>query len=411
MTTSKSYQISKQVVWEAYLKVKANKGAAGIDKESMERFEENLANNLYKIWNRMSSGSYLPPAVLRCEIPKKDGKKRVLGIPTVADRIAQMVAKMYLEPQVEPKFHEDSYGYRPGKSAHQAIGKARERCWKYDWVIDMDIKGFFDEIDHELLMQEVRKYTDEKWILLYIERWLKASSQSKDGEIIERDKGTPQGGVISPLLANIFLHYVFDEWMCQEFPTLGFERYADDTIVHCRTEKQARYVLGCIGRRLKEYRLTLHPKKTKIVYCQDQNRPGDYTNTNFDFLSYTFRRRVCRKKTGERFVGFVAAVSQKARKAMSRKIKEWELKKLVPLTLEEIAEEINPQVRGWMNYYGTYYRSAMSPILRQVEMAIARWAMRKYKKLHRKLVTATRWLRSIWRRKPNQFAHWAWSIR
>ena len=322
-----------------------------------------------------------------------------------------MAAKMYLEPQVEPKFHEDSYGYRPGKSAHQAIGKARERCWKYDWVIEMDIKGFFDEIDHELLMQEVRKYTEEKWILMYIERWLKAPSQSKDGEIRERDKGTPQGGVISPLLANIFLHQAFDEWMQQAFPALRFERYADDIIVHCQTEKQARYVLECIGRRLIEYRLNLHPEKTKIVYCKDDNRPGDHTNTSFDFLSYTFRRRVCRKKTSQYFVGFVPAVSQKAKKAMSQKIKEWKLKKLVPLTLEEIAKEINPQVRGWMNYYGAYCRSVMSPILRQVEMAIARWVNRKYKKLHRKLVTATRWLRSIWRRRPNLFAHWAWSIR
>jgi len=411
VTESKSYQISKQVVWEAYRKVKSNKGVAGIDKESMEEFEVNLKDNLYKIWNRMSSGSYFPPAVLRCEIPKKEGKKRVLGIPTVADRIAQMVAKMYLEPQVEPKFHEDSYGYRPGKSAHQAIGKARERCWKYDWVIDMDIKGFFDEIDHELLMQEVRKYTEEKWILMYIERWLKAPSQSKDGEIRERAKGTPQGGVISPLLANIFLNQAFDEWMQQEFPVLRFERYADDIIVHCQTEKQAKYVLECIRRRLKEYRLMLHPEKTKIVYCKDDKRPGDHTNTSFDFLSYTFRRRVCRKKTSQYFVGFVPAVSQKAKKAMSRKIKEWNLKKLVPLTLEEIAEEINPQVRGWMNYYGAYYRSAMRPILRQVELAIVGWINRKYKKLRRKFVAATRWLRAIWRRKPKLFAHWAWCIR
>ena len=411
MTESKSYQISKQVVWEAYLRVKANRGAAGIDKESMEMFEKNLKNNLYKIWNRMSSGCYFPPAVLRCEIPKKDGKKRVLGIPTVADRIAQMVVKMYLEPHVEPKFHEDSYGYRPGRSARQAIGKARERCWKYNWVIDMDIKGFFDEIDHELLMQEVRKYTKEKWILMYIERWLQAPSESKAGEIRKRTKGTPQGGVISPLLANIFLHHVFDEWLHQEQPILRFERYADDIIVHCQTEKQAKYILDCIRRRLKENHLMLHPEKTKIVYCKDRNRPGDHKNTCFDFLSYAFRRRVCRTKTGQFFVGFVPAVSQKARKAMSQKIKKWKLKKLVPLKLEEIAAIINPQVRGWMNYYGVYNRSNMKPILSQVERAIAGWANRKYKKLHRKLLRATRWLRSIRRRKPNLFAHWAWSIR
>ena len=411
MTKGKSYQISKQVVWEACLKVKSNKGVAGIDKESMEEFEVNLKDNLYKIWNRMSSGSYFPPAVLRCEIPKKDGKTRVLGIPTIADRIAQMVVKMYLEPHAEPKFHEDSYGYRPGKSAHEAIGKARERCWKYDWVIDMDIKGFFDEIDHELLMQEVRKYTEEKWILMYIERWLKAPSQSKDGEIRERDKGTPQGGVISPLLANIFLHHVFDEWLAQEQPTVCFERYADDIIAHCHTEKQARYILDSIRRRMEKYRLKLHPEKTKIVYCKDKNRPGDHKETSFDFLSYTFRARVCRTKTGQYFVGFVPAVSPKAKKAMSQKIKQWKLHKLVPLKLEEIAAIINPQVRGWMNYYGIYHRSGMKPILSQVEVTIAKWAKRKHKKLHRKLLTALRWLRNVWSRQPKLFAHWAWSIR
>ncbi len=260
-------------------------------------------------------------------------------------------------------------------------------------------------------MQEVQKYTKERWILLYIERWLKVPSQSKGGEIKERTKGTPQGGVISPLLANIFLHQAFDNWMLQEFPTVRFERYADDIIVHCRTQWQAKYILGSIRERLKEHHLKLHPEKTKIVYCKDQNRPGDHTNTSFDFLSYTFRPRVCRKKTGQFIVGFVPAVSQKARKAMSQKIKDWKLKKLVPITLEEIAKEINPQVRGWMNYYGAYYRSAMSPILRQVELRIAGWAMRKYKKLKRKLVSATRWLRTIWRRKPKLFAHWAWSVR
>lgn len=411
MTKSKSYQISKQVVWDAYLKVKANRGAAGIDKESMGEFEENLKNNLYKIWNRMSSGCYFPPAVLRCEIPKKDGKIRVLGIPTVADRIAQMVVKMYLEPHVEPKFHEDSYGYRPRRSAHQAIGKARERSWKYDWVIDMDIKGFFDEIDHELLMQEVQKYTKEKWILMYIERWLQAPSESKAGEIRKRSKGTPQGGVISPLLANIFLHQVFDEWLSQEQRLICFERYADDIIVHCLTEKQAKYVLDSIKRRMKKYHLMLHPEKTKIVYCKDSHRPGDHENTSFDFLSYTFKQRVCRTKTGQFFVGFVPAVSQTAKKAMSQKIRKWKLKKLVPLKLEEIAAIINPQVRGWMNYYGAYHRSNMKSILSQVEIAIARWAKRKYKKLYRKLLASIKWLRSIWRRKPNLFAHWAWNIR
>ena len=411
VTESKSYQIDKQVVWEAYCKVKAKKGAAGVDNQTMEDFERNLKDNLYKIWNRMSSGSYFPPAVLSCEIPKANGKTRTLGIPTVADRIAQMVVKMYLEPKVEPKFHQDSYGYRPGKSAHQAIGKARARCWNYDWVIDMDIKEIFDDIDHDRMLREVQKYTQEKWILLYIERWLKAPAQKPNGEIEARSKGTPQGGVISPLLANIFLHEVNDEWMQKVYPTLRFERYADDIVVHCQTEKQAKYVLESIRRRMQEYGLTVHPEKTKIVYCGKQKSGQEYEHTSFDFLGYTFQSRLCRSKTGKYFVGFVPAVSVRAKQAMSQKIKGWKLKEKVSLTLEAIAERINQQVRGWMNYYGKYYRSAMHPILGQVEKALVGWANRKYKKLRRKFVAVMHWLRTIWQRKPQLFAHWAWKIR
>lgn len=228
MDETKSYEISKHVVLEAFKRVKANKGAAGIDGEVLETFEGNLKNNLYKIWNRMSSGSYFPPAVKAVEIAKKNGGTRMLGVPTVADRVAQMVAKIYFEPRVEPYFHPDSYGYRPGKSAVDALKVTRQRCWKYDWVLEFDIKGLFDNIDHEVLMKAVCKHTDNPWVILYIERWLKAPFQMPDGTAQERTKGTPQGGVISPILANLFLHYAFDKWMEKHHRNKPFARYADD---------------------------------------------------------------------------------------------------------------------------------------------------------------------------------------
>jgi RNA-directed DNA polymerase len=214
----------------AWKSVKANKGTHGIDEESIEDFEKNLKGNLYKIWNRMSSGTYFPPPVMAVEIPKSDGRIRMLGIPTVSDRVAQAVVKKYLEPIVEPKFHEDSYGYRPGKSALDAVGVTRKRCWRKDWVIDLDIKGFFDNLDHDLMMKAVRFHSQEKWIHLYVERWLKAAIQHKDGDPVQRDKGTPQGGIVSPLLANIFMHHAFDRWLLRHFPGVKFERFADDGV-------------------------------------------------------------------------------------------------------------------------------------------------------------------------------------
>jgi RNA-directed DNA polymerase len=408
LAQGKPYLISKEIVREAFRRVKKNGGAAGVDAESVEMFEQKLEDNLHWIWNRMSSGSYFPPPVRLCEIPKDDGRKRVLGIPTVSDRVAQMAAKLYLEPAIEPMFHADSYGYRPGKSAVQAVGVARQRCWSFDWVIDLDIKGFFDNIDHPLMMRAVRKHAKEKWLCLYIQRWLKAPAQNAEGEITARTQGTPQGGVISPLLANLFLHYAFDRWMQQQFPTVPFERYADDMIVHCRTQKQAQYVLVEIRRRLQQCRLALNPEKTKVVYCKDVTRQEEHNHTSFDFLGYTFRARSCRKPKGQMFVGFTPAVSQKARKAMSGTIRGWRLKSQVPLTVKELSTLINPIVRGWMNYYGAYCRSALWPVLRHVELTLARWANRKFKKLHRRLVSATRWLRAMRHREPRLFAHWAW---
>jgi RNA-directed DNA polymerase len=410
LSKAKPFSISKRVVFEAYKRVKANKGAAGVDNESIADFEKDLKNNLYKIWNRMSSGSYFPPPVRGVGIGKDDGGRRMLGIPTVSDRIAKMVAKIYFEPEVEPCFHPDSYGYRPGKSAIEAVGVARQRCWCYDWVLDLDIKGFFDNIDHDLMMRAVRKHTDCKWILLYIERWLKAPVQLEDGSLVNRDKGTPQGSVISPLLANLFLHYAFDEWMRRNHPHIPFERYADDIIVHCKSERQAKWIKTVIEERLLECKLELHPEKTQIVYCKDDYRRGNYVNENFDFLGYTFRPRGAKVRYKKRFfVGFNPALSNKAAKSMGDTIRGWEIHLMSDKSIEDISRIINPVVRGWINYYGQYYRSALYPILNQLNNALRKWAMRKYKRLRGRKRKAALWLRRIARRDRGLVAHWKFS--
>jgi len=408
---AKPFCISKRIVWEAYKRVKANKGAAGVDEISITEFEKDIKNNLYKLWNRMSSGSYFPPPVRSVEIPKSSGGQRVLGIPTVADRIAQTVVKMYLEPKLEPHFHRDSYGYRPGKSAVQAVGVARERCWRYDWVLDMDIQGCFDNLDHELLMRAVQRHTDCRWMLLYIERWLKAPAQQPDGALVQREKGTPQGGVISPLLANLFLHYAFDEWMRRNSPYVPFERYADDAIVHCKSEKQARWLKEAIGKRLAECKLELHPEKTKIVYCKDVDRQGNYPREKFDFLGYTFRPRRSKNRWGKYFVNFTPAVSDKAAREMRRTMRGWRLHLRSDKTLEDISRMFNPILRGWINYYGRYYRSALYPTFRVLDRTLVRWATRKYKRLRGHPRRATHWLGRIARREPYLFAHWEIGLR
>jgi RNA-directed DNA polymerase len=405
MNAAKPYSISKQEVYDAYKHVKANKGAAGVDGESIEEFEEKLKDNLYKIWNRLSSGSYFPPPVREKEIDKRGGGKRTLGIPTVADRIAQAVVKTRIEPKIDEIFHKDSYGYRPKKSALDAVEQARKRCWEYDWVLDMDIKGFFDNIDHELLMLAVKRHTQEKWMLLYIERWLTAPMQAKDGQQTAREKGTPQGGVISPLLANLFLHYVFDEWMRINYPQTPFERYADDVIVHCRSEAEAKMVHTAIAGRLAACHLELHPQKTKIVYCKDSNRRRRYANEKFDFLGYTFRPRRAKSRSGEYFISFSPGISDKARKSVREKIRSWKLYRRSDLEIEDLARWINPIVRGWLAYYGRYYRSELHGIMDQIDQIISRWAMRKYKNLRgRKRVWG--WIKRLKRNQPSLFAHW-----
>jgi len=402
----KSYDISKHIVKEAYQRVKANKGAAGVDKESLEEFEANLKNNLYKIWNRMSSGSYFPPPIKAVEIPKKDGGKRILGVPTVADRVAQMVAKIYFEPQVEPHFHSDSYGYRPGKSAADALAVTRQRCWKYDWVLEFDIKGLFDNIDHDLLMKAVRKHTENQWVILYIQRWLKAPFQMPDGTEKERTKGLMQGGVISPVLANLFLHYAFDTWMKRQHSGKPFARYADDAIAHCRSKEAAQDLLASLKERLAECKLELHPVKTRIVYCKDDTRKGDHPEIAFDFLGYTFRPRKSKTRYGKIRTNYLPAVSQKAQKAIHQVIRDWRMHRKSDKSLEELAQMYNPVIRGWINYYGRFYKTELRKVFNHINQALARWATKKFKKLRKRPRRATYWLREIAKRESNLFAHW-----
>jgi RNA-directed DNA polymerase len=393
------------------LKVKANKGSYGIDKVNLEEFEKDLKKNLYRIWNRMSSGSYFPPPVKLVEIEKKSGGMRPLGIPTVGDRVAQMVCKMYLEPKLEPVFHEDSYGYRPKKSALDAVGKARERCWRYDWVVDLDIKGFFDNINHELMMKAVKHHTDLAWILIYVKRWLTAPLELEDGTLKERFKGTPQGGVVSPLLANLFLHYAFDEWMKRNYPYIPFERYADDCIVHCRTEKQARYIKDMINRRMNECHLKLHPEKTKIVYCKDEDRREEYSKIQFDFLGYTFKPRTCKNRKGKLFINFLPAISQSSIKSIKEKLRLLKLRKWTDRKIQYIAKVVNARLIGWLNYYGRFYKSKLYPVFFVFDCILIKWARNKYKNLRRSWTKAYKWLGKIASKNPKLFIHWQLGLR
>ena len=408
----KAYEIPKQLVWEAYQRVKTNGGAAGVDGQTLAAFEANLKNNLYKIWNRMSSGSYFPPPVKLVEVPKADGGTRPLGIPTVADRVAQTVAKMVLEPCLEPVFHQDSYGYRPGKSAKHAVGVTRKRCWKFDWVVDLDIKAFFDSLDHELVERSVAHHTDVAWVRLYISRWLRAPVQMPDGTQVPRSKGTPQGGVVSPLLANLYLHYAFDVWMRRSFPQCPFARYADDAVVHCRTREEAQVVVEAIRGRFLECHLELHPTKTRIVYCKDDHRPGGDEHTRFDFLGYTFQPRLAKNYRGEFFVSFLPAISNKAAKRIRQTIRSWRIpRSRRHQDLEMLSSLINPAVRGWMNYYGAFYRSRCVQVLRYMDEVLAAWVRRKFKRFSRRATAATHWLGRIARREPRLFAHWELGVR
>lgn len=407
MNATKPFTIPKQLVYDAWKAVKANAGSAGVDKESIDDFEADLKNNLYRIWNRMSSGSYFPPPVKAVAIPKKNGGERVLGVPTVADRVAQMVVKQVLEPTLEPIFLPDSYGYRPGKSALDAVAVTRQRCWQYDWVLEFDIKGLFDNIDHVLLQRALKKHSECEWVRLYVGRWLTAPLQRADGTLVERTKGTPQGGVVSPVLANLFLHYAFDAWMARTFPGVPWCRYADDGLVHCKTEQEALAIMAALNARFAECGLQMHPDKTQIVYCKDGSRKGKYPNTKFDFLGYTFRPRVVKNcKRNSLFVSFTPAVSAKALKAMRETTRRSNYRNRTELNLRDISRLHNPVLRGWVAYYGKFYPSALYPVFRHLNKTLVAWAMRKYRRLKGHKTRASRFLEAVAEKHPNLFVHW-----
>ena len=403
---TRQFEIPMERVREAYRRVKENAGASGIDGVTLEKFEKNLEDNTYVLWNRITSGSYFPKAVRGVEIPKRSGGKRLLGIPSVEDRIAQMIATMYLEPLLEPIFHNDSYGYRPGKSALDAVAAAREGCWQYDWVLKFDVKGLFDNIDHDRLMKLVRKHTESRWVTLYTERWLKVPVVMPDGALVERTKGTPQGGVISPLLANLFLHYAFDSWMKEYQRDKKFERFADDGLVHCRTFDEAVAFKESLEKRLNEWGLELNQEKTRIYYCKDDDRNAVYPDTSFDFLGYTFRPRRSKNRYGKFFINFTPAVSNEAKKNMRRTIHDWRMHLKPDKTIEDLSNMFNPVVRGWLNYYGRFYRSELYGVFRYLNNALILWIRRKYKRYNNHGKRAENFLAGIARRDPHLFSHW-----
>lgn len=408
MNKTKPFDISKKLVMHAWKLVKENDGSAGVDQQCIADFESELKNNLYKIWNRMSSGTYFPPPVKAVPIPKKSGGgDRILGVPTVSDRVAQMIVKLIFEPCVEPHFLPDSYGYRPNKDALDAVGVTRTRCWKYDWVVEFDIKGLFDNLDHQLLMKAVKKHTDNKWVILYIERWLKTPMQFPDGSLQEKTKGVMQGGVISCVLSNLFLHYVFDVWITKRYPNLPWCRYADDGLVHCKTEQEANQILSTLKKRFEECVLELHPEKSKIVYCKDDNRRNDYSNTKFTFLGYDFRRRSAKNtRNNQLFLSFAPAVSNTAKKSMRAKTREI-LKNIGTCkSLNDVGHEVNPIIQGWINYYGKYHRTELNPVFRHFNLSVIRWLMRKFKRFKGKKARAGIFLSGMLEKQPTLFAHW-----
>jgi RNA-directed DNA polymerase len=407
----KPFDIPKRLVWQAWKRVKANGGAAGADGVTIEAFEADLGDNLYKIWNRMSSGTYFPPPVRAVEIPKASGGMRVLGVPTVADRVAQTVAALALEPRTEAIFHDDSYGYRRERGALDAVAKCRQRCWEKDWVIDLDVRKFFDSVPWDLMVKAVQANTthEQRWIVLCVRRWLAAPIVMPDGRTQARDKGTPQGSAVSPVLANLFMHYAFDKWLERELPAVKFERYADDAVVHCATERQANEVLAALEERMAEVGLQLHPDKTRIVFCKDgRRRYADCAHTSFTFLGYTFRARNAPTRDGtSMFTGFLPAVSKDALKRMSEEVRSWRIHLRTATELKDLASWINPVVKGWMTYYGRYYRTALDGLLRRINAYLMRWAQRKYKRL-RPFRKARRWWHGLTARQPGMLAHWAW---
>jgi RNA-directed DNA polymerase len=396
---TKSQPITRAMVAKAHHRVKQNKGSGGIDGMSWADLEKDLNRQLDKLWNRLSSGSYFPPLVKEVAIPKKDGGVRKLGIPTLLDRIAQEVVRMQLEPQAEPLFHESSYGYRRGRNCHQAVDKTISNIMTHDWVIDLDIQGFFDNIDHELMMKALKHYCKDSWVSLYVSRWLKAGVMQQDGTRVERTSGTPQGGVISPLLANIYLHVAFDGWMQKHHPEKPFVRYADDMVVHCKTEKQALFVLSQIQKRLKTCKLTVHPKKTRIVNLRgisDAKHPR-----SFDFLGFTFKPYWTKTAKGHKLL-ITTFISQKSMSSVQDKLRKLKLHKWRK-PVEGLSRVLNPITRGVINYYCNIWSSHTRRLWIYLNVRLTKWVMWE-KGLYRR--AALRWLKTKYKENPNLFYHW-----
>jgi len=396
------------MVWDAYKLVKKNKGGAGIDNQTLEDLEITKSKELYKVWNRLSSGSYFPTNVKRVEIPKGDGKVRPLGIPTVCDRIAQQVIKTYLEPRLEAEFMDTSYGYRPKKSAHEAVIEVQKNVRKYSWVIDLDIQEFFENVDHKLLYLALEKHVNEGWIKMYIKRWLEAPIQLQDGTLkYPNGKGTPQGGVISPLLSNLYLHYVMDKWMAINFPKIKMERYADDMIVHCETEHQARQLLGAITKRFLSCGLTVHAGKTKVVYCKKDGRNLQGNQVQFDFLGFSFRPVMLQLRRGGYFLQYSCKMSGKSKKRILSDLRKMQLHRKTNSNLQDLANRLNPKIRGWINYYGKIRRDSLKPVFYHLHHRLIKWALKRYKRFKGSRVLAVRWLRKMTIAFPNMFYHWS----
>jgi len=411
----KTQPISRLQVMNAFKRVKANDGSAGVDGLTIAEVELNLRKHLYPLWNRMASGSYHPQAVRQVMIPKGEGKERALGIPTITDRVAQQVIATELEDIVEKRFSANSFGYRPNKSAHDAVEQCRINCIKYSWVIDLDIKGFFDNIDHELLLKAVRYYTDKKHILLYVKRWLEAPVKLLDGTLKHPNgKGTPQGGVISPVLANIFLDIVFDKWMEKNYEKIKFERYADDVVVHCQDIKQALRLLEAITQRLKDCKLELNKEKSKIVYCrrnQKRQPPFKVKYQKFDFLGFTFQPRIV-KERGKTKLGFTPAMSKKSMSRIGRELYKLQLHRWVHFPISRIAELLKLKIRGWINYYSKFRKSEMRKVFRVLNLRLAKWVSNKYRRFRRKhWYYAYKYLQGICKDYPNLFEHWKYDFR
>jgi len=405
--TAKGIPITRSMVWQAYKKVRKNKGVGGVDGKSLKDFAKYQDDNLYKLWNRLSSGSYFPKAVKQVRIPKRDGRERKLGIPTIEDRIAQQVIKDYLEDRFEREFHENSYGYRPLKSAHQALEQVRQNVRNRDWVIDMDIKGFFDEVSHTLLAKALKKHVREQWVKLYINRWLESPIETESKELEYREgKGTPQGGVISPLLANLFLHYALDKWLEQTYPSLSFVRYADDIIVHCRTEEESKEVLTAIKERMAECQLQLHEGKTKIVHCKKYKMRSVSKIVKFDFLGFSFQPRPSATKDGRMFLGYDCAISQSSKNKILTEIRSTKFQRWTYRSIEEIAEFFNAKIVGWINYYGKFRKHRLNPLFRIFESRLIEWARRRYKRFKYSYIKASKWFYRFKKNNVNLFAHW-----